>query len=201
MTSESLASHPQITPLLKLNGIHPERLIEVLRCDGEPESAAVARKWDSLTPADRALAGVEVIALSCSVTPRRLWEVFSGAALVQAKESVGVQLAEALPEILRIAIIGAKKAKGQADREHVFKAARILPVPKGSTTVINMPGNQQGELESPEEDDGRALASADDILMRASRAIHAKPVAALPASTEIVDAEVVEPEDDEEDEE
>src|SRR5271166_2209538 len=109
-----LASSPQITPLLNQNGIKADRVVEVLRCDDQPDSLTFVRKWDSLTPSSRSIAGIEVIALAAGLTPRRLWELFQGASLVQAKQSVSVLLAESLPEIMQTAIRGAKLAKGLA---------------------------------------------------------------------------------------
>ena len=184
-----LAASPQITPLLKQNGIKPERVVEVLRCDDQPESLTFVQQWDAIIPASRSIVGIEAIAIVAGITPRRLWELFQGASLVQAKQSVSVLLAESLPKIMQTAIRGAKMPKGQADREHVLKAARILPVPKGSTTVINMPGHSEEEQEELDDEVGR-LESADEFMLKASRAMNPK---ALPvAPSEVVEAEEVE---------
>ena len=182
----ALAEHPQITPLLRINGIHPDRMVEVLRCDDQPESLMFVRQWDGLSTENRSLAGVEAIALSCGMTPRRLWELFQGASLVQARASVSVLIAESLPKIMQTAIKGAKTGKGHIDREHVLKAARILPVPKGSTTVINMPGHNADEDDDEAMTSGGDLESADDFMLRASKAMGTK---ALPP---VVIAEIVE---------
>jgi hypothetical protein len=169
----ALAENPQITPLLRINGIHPDRMVEVLRCDDQPESLTFVRQWGALSTENRSLAGVEAIALSCGMTPRRLWELFQGASLVQARASVSVLIAESLPKIMQTAIKGAKTGKGHIDREHVLKAARILPVPKGSTTVINMPGHNADEDDEPMTGGGD-LESADDFMLRASKAMGTK---------------------------
>jgi hypothetical protein len=184
-----LAQHPQITPLLRINGIHPDRLTEVLRCDDQPESLVFVRRWDELTTEHRSLAGVEAIALSCGMTPRRLWELFQGASLVQARASVSVLIAESLPKIMQTAIKGAKTGKGHLDREHVLKAARILPVPKGSTTVINMPGHNADEDDEGAMTSGGDLESMDDFAMKAARAMGTK---ALPAPVSVLNAEIEE---------
>jgi hypothetical protein len=176
---EQLAQQPQIAPLLRMNGIRPERLVEVLRCDSNPESMTFVHAYDALTPAARHLAGLEAVAVSVGLLPRRLWELFAGAALVQSKESVAVMIAMSLPEVMAVTIQGAKKAKGLADREHLFKSARILPTPKGSTTVINMGG--QKELDEAEEDDAKGdLEPADGFVMSAARCMN--PQKALPVA-------------------
>ena len=169
---DQLAEQPQIAPLLRLNGIRPERLVEVLRCDSTPESIAFVHKYDELTPAGRHLAGLEAIAVSVGLLPRRLWELFAGAALVQSKESIAVMIAMSLPEVMRVTIKGAKKAKGLADREHLFKSARILPTPKGSTTVINMGGQKELE-EGADEDNGKGdLEPADGFLLNTAKVMN-----------------------------
>lgn len=156
------------------------------------------QRWDALTENNRELAGVEAVALSVGMTPRRLWELFQGASLMQAKQSVAVMLADSLPEIMQRTITSAKSGRTVLDREGnavqiddldaqeiIYKAARIMPTPKGSTTVINMPGH------SADEDDGDApgggdLESMDDFALKAAKAMGQK---ALPAP---IIAEVVE---------
>lgn len=173
-----LSMQPQIAPLLRLNGIRNDRLVEVLRCDSNPESMMFVHQWDDLTPAERQLAGLEAIAVSVGLLPRRLWELFAGAALVQSKESVAVMIAMSLPEIMRVTIKGAKKAKGISDREHLFKSARVLPTPKGSTTNINF-GSQKESEELTDGDDTKGdLEPADGFVLSAARIMN--PQKALP---------------------
>ena len=154
--------------------------------------------WESLKPPNRSLIGLEALALACGMTPRRLWELYCGATMIQSREFLGVQIAEALPHIMRVTIRDAKKVKGYASREHIYKAARVLPTPKG--TVINLPGSPAqaqitdgGTVESGNsEDGGMVLGSADDFMVRASKAMNTKALTAPPL--------VVVAEQDEEDE-
>jgi hypothetical protein len=180
VNEEQLVQQPQIAPLLRMNGIRPERLVEVLRCDSNPESMTFVQAWDKQTPAARHLAGLEAIAVSVGLLPRRLWELFAGAALMQSKESVAVMIAMSLPEVMAVTIKGAKKAKGLADREHLFKSARILPTPKGSTTVINMGGKVEAEEEKDDDDSSKGdLEPADGFVLNASK-VKIGPQKALP---------------------
>lgn len=175
-------------------GILPQGVIEVLRADLDADSCKVVQLWESLTPASRSLLGMEGLALGCGITPRRLWELYNGASLMQSRESIGAMIADALPRIMRVTIKDAQKAKGYASREHIYKAARILPTAKG--TVINLPGANQLPAETEDVDDGDAgaLEPADDFLMKASRAMQKK---ALPAPVEVL-PEIPEQEDEEE---
>jgi hypothetical protein len=70
--TEALAAQHQIVPLLKQCGILPTRVIEVLRADDSPESGKLVALWDSLTPANQGLIGLEALSLAAGLTPRRL---------------------------------------------------------------------------------------------------------------------------------
>lgn len=185
MDEDVLATQPTIMPLLRQNGITPDRLLTVLRCDTDPESLKFVQLWNSLTPASRSLAGVEAIAMGAGMTPRRLWELFCGASLVQSRESVGLMIALSQPDIVKVTIKGAKKLKGYADREHLYKASGFLPTPKGSTTTVNV-GQPAAALPEADMEGGKGeLESADDFLLSASRAMQkALPAPAIPESIE-----------------
>lgn len=192
-----LNSQAQVTPLLKQCGILPARIIEVLRADHLDESRVVVGVWDSLTRAERGIIGMDALAVASGVTPRRLWEMYSGATMIQSRESLGVLIADSLPAIMKVTIKEAKKVKGYSSREHIFKAARVLPTPKGSVINIGVPNGKSEDDDDDGDDDesakGGMLESADDFLMRASRAMGAK---ALPAPTP--EPEILDPEEDEE---
>lgn len=198
VSAEQVSIHPQISPLLKQCGIDVKRLVEVLQSDMDPDSMKFVQLWDSLKPPNRSLIGLEALALACGMTPRRLWELYCGATMIQSREFLGVQIAEALPHIMRVTIRDAKKVKGYASREHIYKAARVLPTPKG--TVINLPGSPaQAQLtdgapaaSNDGEEGGLVLGSADDFMVRASKAMNTKALTAPPP--------IVVPEVDEEDE-
>lgn len=192
LTPQQVDASPAISPLLRQCGIHHERLIEVLRVDTDPDAAVVIGLWDALTPASRSLLGLEGLALAAKLTPRRLWEIYCGASLMQSRESVGAMIADALPAIMRVTIKQAKTAKGFTSREHILKAARVLPTPKGSVTNINLPAqNEPEKLESGSDDEG-TLEEADGFLLATSRAMNKRLPAPKP-----VEVAAIEEEDDE----
>ena len=194
---DQLATHPSIMPRLRLNGISVSYFVEVLRCDlSNPEAQAFIKKWDELTPAGRNLAGLEAVGVSVGMVPRRLWEVFAGAELLQSRETVGVMIAMALPEVMRMTIKQAKKAKGISDREHFLKIARALPTPKGSVTNINL-GDKKELEEGKDDDDGKGdLEPADGFLLNTARIMNPQKALvehrALDEIEEIVEGEVEE---------
>jgi hypothetical protein len=175
---EELQSSAKVYPLLKRCDISPARVIEVLRADHQVEaSRAVVAKWDDLSPSDRALLAPEVLealAISSGLPPRSVWELYCRASMVQSREAVGVLIAESLPAIMRVTARQAKMPKGLASREHIYKAARVLPTPRGSVINIGVP--QQQELSEGDDDgDFEDLESADDFLLRASKAMRVLP--------------------------
>jgi hypothetical protein len=184
---------PKIHPLLRQCGIKPERVIEVLSADLEPDSMKLIQMWDDLLPRERVMLGLEGLALAVGISPRRLWELYCGANLMQSRESIGAMIANSLPAIMAVTIKDAKKVKGFASREHIYKAARVLPTPKG--TIINLPGAQQKELEESDngEPDPEDYQAADDLLLRASKAMGK----ALPPPT--IEADIEEDEEDDDD--
>jgi hypothetical protein len=189
--AEALAAQPQIMPLLRLNGIRPERLVDVLRCDPSPASLEFVKKWDDLTPAQRRDAGIEAIAVSVGILPPDLWGMFGRAALIQANESVAALIALSLPDVIKATIKGAKTRKGLADREHLLKAARVLPTPKGSVTNILVPGAK--EAEEPEEEENKGdLEPADGFVLNAAKIMNPQKALVAHKALDEVDAELVE---------
>ena len=188
LTCEQVDKAVQVTSLFRRVGVNPERLIEVLQADSDPESVRLVGIWSGLTPAQRNILKLEGLALAAGMTPRRLWELYCGANMMQSREAVGAIICEALPSVMKKTVKLAQGGKYQA-MEHIYKAARVLPTPKGSVINIGVP--QQGELEAGDEPEGRSLEGCDDFLMRASRAMEAKQ---LPAP--IIEAEDEEDEGD-----
>jgi len=191
LTSEQVDGAVQVTSMFRRIGVKPERLIEVLQADSEPESVRLVAIWSQLTPAQRNILKLEGLALAGAMTPRRLWELYCGANMMQSREAVGAMICEALPSVMKKTVKLAQGGKYQA-MEHIYKAARVLPTPKGSVINIGVPSGKDSDSEDRDElTDGRTMEGADDFLMRASRAMGAKQ---LPAP-------VIEAEDDEEEEE
>jgi hypothetical protein len=189
LSSEQVDAAVQVTSLFRRINVKAERVIEVLSADTDPESCKLVALWTRLTPANRNILKLEGLALACAMTPRRLWELYCGANMMQSREAVGAMICEALPSVMQKTVKLAQGGKYQA-MEHIYKAARVLPTPKGSVINIGVPSEQQNDsVDAPE---GRTMEGADDFLMRASRAMGAKQ---LPAPV-VVD----EPDEDEEDE-
>ena len=168
--------------------------MDVLACDTDTLSIAFVRKWQELTPAQRKIAGLEAIAFASQITPRRLWELYQGAVLMQSRETVGIKIARALHEVFDVTIRNAKTRKGLADREHLYKVSGSLPTPKGSTMNINV-GQPQKQLEESDDTEGY-LEPADDVLLRAAKVMNAKQLPPGPAQEEVIEGDPDEEEEE-----
>jgi hypothetical protein len=101
-------------------------------------------------------------------------------------------MTESMPEIISVKIKAAKKEKNLMHQEHLMKAIRLLPTPKGSTTVVNYPSLEAKRVNEEEDEDdesGGMLEDPNDFYMRASRAMAPK---SLPAP------EILAPEEEDE---
>lgn len=186
---------PKVFNRLRRNKVSNELLIETLRGDDDPDSIKFIVTWDSLSQVARKNLGIDAIAVAAGLTPRRLWEVFNGATMMQSREAVGLKIAMSLPAVFDVTIKNALKAKGIDDREHLYKVSGSLPTPKGATTNINVGQPKPAELTDGDETKGD-LEAADDFMLSASKVMNAKQ---LPAPKDnIPDAEFEEPEEDEE---
>lgn len=188
---ETLDRTPKIAPLLRLCGISYNRIVDTLRSDTDPDSLRLVTVWDSLSASNQRIVGLDEIAVACRMTPRRVWELYAGAGIMQSREVVSIMIADALPDVMRVTIKDAKKMKGMQSREHLYKAARVLPTPKGSVTNINVGGKEAPQIE---ESGDNILESADEFLLKASRVMSPKQ---LPAQTVTIEV----PEEDEEEDE
>lgn len=190
-------SQPRIEPLMRMCGIRPDRIIEVLAGDERPECQAMVRMWSKIHRLERHLLGIEGVSVCAELNPIRVWELYASASLKQTKSCVEIMLADSLPQIMRVAIKDAKKPKGIHSREHMLKAAKILPTPKGSVTNINFPGTRSDDDQQLSSEDTGLLAPADEELMKFSKAMNPP---ALPApQPEILDGEPIESEENEND--
>lgn len=175
--------------MLRMCGVRPERVIEVLSSDERPECREMVVAWFKLFKNDRRMLGLEGVAIIAGLTPLRVWELYASASLKQTKSCVEIMLADALPQIMRVAIKDAKRAKGIASREHMLKASRILPTPKGAVTNINFPGGKSEDAQLPDGGADGILEPADEFLMKASKAMNPPALPARAQDAEILDAE------------
>lgn len=172
VTTEQMAEVVLIRPLLRRAGMSMERVVETLSSDTSAEAQAFMAVYRKMKPCDRSRAPIEAIAVAANLTTRRLWEVLSGAAMQQGRDTVALMVSVAQPEVVARTIKSAKLPLGHHDREHLFKAVGFLPTPKSSNVFIRV-GNPGQEDDKPDEDsDGTgSLPKMDDFLLDVQKAI------------------------------
>ena len=142
-------TEPVITPMLQAVEGGIEHCITALRAHEDEDAQAFVEMWDKCTATDRKHLKVEEIAHAAGVGSLRLAEVVNTALFLYGNMQVQMMLAAGMPQVVARSMRQAKTAKGYADREWMLKAGKILPIPKGAQTAIqiNAPVAETKQLE------------------------------------------------------
>ncbi len=142
-------TEPVITPMLQAVEGGVEHCITALRAHEDEDAQAFVEMWDECTKTDRMHLKLEEIAHAAGVGSLRLAEVVNTALFLYGNMQVQMMLAAGMPSVVARSMRQAKTAKGYADREWMLKAGKILPIPKGAQTAIqiNAPVAETKQLE------------------------------------------------------
>ena len=174
-------TEPVITPMLQAVEGGIEHCITALRAHEDEDAQAFVEIWDKCTATDRKHLKVEEIAHAAGVGSLRLAEVVNTALFLYGNMQVQMMLAAGMPQVVARSMRQAKTAKGYADREWMLKAGKILPIPKGAQTAIqiNAPAVESKELES-----GHTWKYPEDRLKEITGIINPKQLEAGRVSTD-----------------
>lgn len=147
------------------------QVIRALRAMDDDDAREFFKKYDILSPTDRARIRIEFIAYAAGVTPLRLQEMAVTALTQQGETVSSVIAATSHPKIVEKSVQMALQDKGTKDREMMHQAMGFVPTPKGSLTVIdrrriqvnNLTGPTGSAPDGPEESDA---ALFDDDLQK-----------------------------------
>ena len=166
---------PKITPRMILAAGGKQGIFEALGCDDSPEAVAFMEVYRSFSEAERDNFTIEELFLLAGMTARRFGEVLIGALMQQGADASRLLIAAAMPNVSETLIQAATERQPIMDNKgnlvgyanpdmkaiEIFgKISRMLPMPKGSSTVINIGQPEDGEVEGSAE-----LQSVDDFLM------------------------------------
>ena len=115
-----------------------QHCIEALRVHDDEDARAFIEIWDRCTATDRKHLSVEEIAHACGIGSLRLAEITNTALFLYGNMQTQMMLAAGLPAVVAQSLKQAKTRKGYADREWMLKAGKILPIPKGAQTAIQI---------------------------------------------------------------
>ena len=159
-------------------------IFEALGCDDSPEAVAFMEVYRSFSEAERDNFTIEELFLLAGMTARRFGEVLIGALMQQGADASRLLIAAAMPNVSETLIQAATERQPIMDNKgnlvgyanpdmkaiEIFgKISRMLPMPKGSSTVINIGQPEDGEDEGTAE-----LEPMDDFLLEL-RSDHPQP--------------------------
>lgn len=158
-------------------GLTTERVVEILDADSSEESRQFLTKYRSISRSDLAYLTIEELCLAAGLTPRRLWEVISGARLEQSQDVVKLIIADSMPKVVSNAIKAATEAvpimDGQGEvqgwtygdmkaTDFLGKISGLLPQAKPGIQIFNNVPSLP--IPTEEVDDGIPLPSMDSAL-------------------------------------
>jgi hypothetical protein len=137
---------PVITPMLEAVEGGIEHCIRALRSYEEEDAKRFLFFWDQFTENWRKHLKIEEIAYASGIGSLRLAEVIQTALYLYGNMQTQMMLAAGLPAIVAQSLKQAKRSKGFVDREWMLKAGKILPIPKGAQTAIQINAGQMAEV-------------------------------------------------------
>ena len=183
--------------------------IDALRGDDSEDAIAFMGKYLSVSESDRKRLTLEDFVAATGLSPRRFFEVLTGALLQHCGDVTKMMVAVAQPKVTQaivkaatdqvpiVADIGSRRVvvghtNGDTKAMEIFgKMSGLLPTPKGSTTTVNVnQTNQTAQLNSGDECE--PPQSADDFLMELQEVVKPKQLPSPPDSVLPVNAPQVE---------
>ena len=172
---------PKITQRMIAAAGGKQGILDALSCDDSPEAIAFMEVYRSFSEAERDNFTVEELFLLAGMTARRFGEVLIGALMQQGADASRLLIAAAMPNVSETLIQAATERQPIMDNkgnlvgyanpdmkaiEMFGKISRMLPMPKGSSTVINI-----GQPEGGEDEGTAELEPMDDFLMELSQSV------------------------------
>ena len=119
--------------------------LELLQWSEDPEARRVLEKYLSVPESYRRLLPAEAYCCAAGVSPWRILEVVTGVAVRLGTQASAVLAAVWHPQVVEKTIEMALTDGGIADRNALHRATGFTPLPKGSTTIVNVQQNAQGQ--------------------------------------------------------
>ena len=187
---------PKITQRMISAAGGKEGIFEALECDDSPDAIAFMEVYRSFSEEERDTFNIEELFLLAGMTARRFGEVLMGALMQQGADASRLLIAAAMPNVSETLIKAATERQPIMDNkgnlvgyanpdmkavELYGKISRMLPTPKGSSTVINV---GRPDDEEDDEEGSANLEPMDDFLMELQQVRQNQ----LPAPAKTIDA-------------
>lgn len=122
--------------------------LDLLQWSEDPEARRVLQKYLSVPESYRRLLPAEAYCCAAGVSPWRVLEVVTGVAVRLGAQASSILAAVWHPRVVEKTIEMALTDEGTADRNTLHRATGFTPLPKGSTTIVNVQQNTQGQIAS-----------------------------------------------------
>lgn len=187
---------PKITQRMIAAAGGKDGIFEALECDDSPDAIAFMEVYRSFSEEERDSFKIEELFLLAGMTARRFGEVLMGALMQQGADASRLLIAAAMPNVSETLIRAATERQPIMDNkgnlvgyanpdmkavELYGKISRMLPTPKGSSTVINV---GRPDDEEDDEEGSANLEPMDDFLMELQQVRQNQ----LPAPAKTIDA-------------
>jgi hypothetical protein len=120
--------------------------LDLLQWSEDPEACKVLQKYRSVPQSYRRLLPAEAYCRAAGVSPLHVLEVVTGVAVRLGTQTSAILAAVWHPHVVKKTIEMALTDEGIADRNALHRATAFTPLPKGSTTIVNVQQNAQGQL-------------------------------------------------------
>jgi len=165
--------------------------LDLLQWSEDQEAHKVLQKYRSVPESYRRLLPAEAYCCAAGVSPLRILEVVAGVAVRLGAQASSILAAVWHPRVVEKTIEMALMDGGTADRNTLHRATGFTPLPKGSTTIVNVQQN------SHRQETSVAAPRPEDTIRRLSELFNRLP--ALPVEDVVkVTSENYEAEDDNE---
>jgi len=119
--------------------------LDLLQWSEDPEARRVLEKYLSVPESYRRLLPAEAYCCAAGVSPWRILEVVTGVAVRLGTQASAILASVWHPQVVEKTIEMALTDGGIADRNALHRATGFTPLPKGSTTIVNVQQNAQGQ--------------------------------------------------------
>ena len=120
--------------------------LDLLQWSEDPAAHKVLQKYLSVPESYRRLLPAEAYCCAAGVSPWRILEIVTGVAVRLGTQSSAILAAIWHPRVVEKTIEMALTDEGTADRNALHRATGFTPLPKGSTTIVNVQQNAQGQV-------------------------------------------------------
>ena len=193
VSEKALANQPKITRVLEKSGVL-KHLWEYLECSEDPAALKMVALREELSEAQQAAVPVEALAIAAGVTTRKALEIITVAVFDHSSQASELLAAANQPDVIETSVITALSTNGTKDREMLLKHSGFIPLPK--TQIVSVRGNN-AQVVGGNQTNIAVLPPVEDTVRTLSNRFNER---LIPAATDVVDAEVLSGEsDDDED--